>query len=147
MLLNFKAVTGIGQTACLYDDCTIAHCESAEPRLHLQRIGRAFASGCNSFSLPARGKPGPDSPGRAPRAILTRAAPDPTLKAMEVRFSPEKEARLRLFASRTGKEATQLVEEAVDRLLEYDAGSVEAPEYRRMAAGCGGLLESDESFG
>src|ERR1700732_1301960 len=36
------------------------------------------------------------------------------------------EARLRDFATRTGKNAAQLVEEAVDRMLEYDACFMEA---------------------
>ena len=37
---------------------------------------------------------------------------------MEVHLSPDKEARLRQFATRTGKDTAQLVEEAVDRMLE-----------------------------
>jgi predicted DNA-binding protein len=45
---------------------------------------------------------------------------------MEVHLSPDREARLRDVATRTGRDATQLVEEAVDRMLEYDARFVEA---------------------
>jgi predicted transcriptional regulator len=63
---------------------------------------------------------------------------------MEVHFPPEKEARLQLFASRTGKDAAQLVEEAVDRMLEYDARFIEAVEEGRAAARRGDLLEHDE---
>ncbi len=40
---------------------------------------------------------------------------------MEVHLSPEKEARLEQLASNTGREPVQVVEEAVDRLLEEDA--------------------------
>ena len=40
---------------------------------------------------------------------------------MEVYLTPEKEARLRQLASNTGRNAVQVVEEAVDRLLEEDA--------------------------
>jgi len=40
---------------------------------------------------------------------------------MEVQLSPEKQARLQDVATRTGREAAQLVAEAVDRMLEYDA--------------------------
>jgi len=40
---------------------------------------------------------------------------------MEVILSPEKEAKLQHFASRTGRQPSQLVVEAVDRMLEYDA--------------------------
>ena len=63
---------------------------------------------------------------------------------MEVYFSPDKEARLQLFASRTGKNTTQLVQEAVDRMLEYDARFIEAVEEGREAARRGDLLEHDE---
>jgi hypothetical protein len=37
---------------------------------------------------------------------------------MEVHFSPDKEARRQQFATRAGKDAVQLVEQAVDRMLE-----------------------------
>ena len=40
---------------------------------------------------------------------------------MEVHLSPEKEARLEQLASNTGRQPVQVVEEAVDRLLEEDA--------------------------
>jgi predicted transcriptional regulator len=63
---------------------------------------------------------------------------------MEVRFSPEKEARLQDFATRTGRDASQLVVEAVDRLLEYDARFIEAVEVGRAAARRGELLDHDE---
>lgn len=63
---------------------------------------------------------------------------------MEVQLSPEKEARLQDFASRTGRDAAQLVAEAVDRMLEYDARFVEAVEEGRAAARRGALLEHDD---
>jgi predicted transcriptional regulator len=63
---------------------------------------------------------------------------------MEVQFSPEKEARLQDFATRTGRDASQLVVEAVDRLLEYDARFIEAVEVGRAAARRGELLDHDE---
>jgi len=62
---------------------------------------------------------------------------------MEVHFSPDKEARLRDFATRTGKDAAQIVEEAVDRMLEYDAHFIEAVKEGRAAARRGDLLEHD----
>jgi hypothetical protein len=64
---------------------------------------------------------------------------------MEVRFSPDKEARLQRAASRTGKLPVQLVEEAVDRLLESDAQFTESMDFELISAGCGGLMESEES--
>jgi predicted transcriptional regulator len=63
---------------------------------------------------------------------------------MEVNFSPEKEARIHQFASRTGKDTAQVVEEAIDRMLEYDAHFIEAVEEGRSAARRGDLLEHDE---
>jgi predicted transcriptional regulator len=63
---------------------------------------------------------------------------------MEVQFSPEKEARLQDFATRTGRDASQLVVEAVDRLLEYDARFIEAVGVGRAAARRGELLDHDE---
>ncbi len=63
---------------------------------------------------------------------------------MEVPLSPDKEARLHMVAARTGRGAAELVEEAVDRMLEYDARFVEAVETGRAAARRGELLEHDE---
>jgi predicted transcriptional regulator len=63
---------------------------------------------------------------------------------MEVHFSPDQETRLRQFAARTGKVATQVVEEAVDRMLEYDARFIEAIKEGRASARRGDLLEHDE---
>jgi len=63
---------------------------------------------------------------------------------MEVHFSPEKEARLQQVASRSGKQAAQVVEEAVDRMLEYETRFVEAVEEGRASARRGDLLEHDQ---
>jgi len=63
---------------------------------------------------------------------------------MEVNLSPDKEARLRQLANRTGKDAEQVVEEAVDRMLEYDEHFLAAVEEGRASARRGDLLEHDE---
>ena len=63
---------------------------------------------------------------------------------MEVNLSPENEAKLQHFASRTGRQPAQLVQEAVDRMLEYDARFVEAVEEGRAASRRGDLLEHHE---
>ena len=63
---------------------------------------------------------------------------------MEVHFSPDKEVRLQDVAARTGREASQLVEEAVDRMLEYDVRFIEAVEVGRAAARRGDLQEHEE---
>lgn len=75
---------------------------------------------------------------------LTSLLAVPTLGHMEVHFSPEKEARLQQVASRSGKEAVQVVEEAVDRMLEYETHFIEAVEEGRASARRGDLLEHDQ---
>ncbi len=62
---------------------------------------------------------------------------------MEVHFSADKEARLRQFATRKGKGAEQVVEEAVDRMLEYEARFVGAVEEGRASARRGELLDHE----
>jgi predicted transcriptional regulator len=62
---------------------------------------------------------------------------------MEVHFSPDKEARLQQLATRVGKDAAQVVEDAVDRMLAYDVRFREAVEEGRAAARRGDLLEHD----
>ena len=63
---------------------------------------------------------------------------------MEVRFSPETEARLQQVASRTGKQPAEVVEEAVDRMLQYETSFLEAVEQGRQSAARGDLLDHDE---
>ncbi len=63
---------------------------------------------------------------------------------MEVHLSPDKEARLREFASRTGKDAAEVVEEAVDRMLDYEERFLAAVEEGRASVRGGELLEHDE---
>jgi predicted transcriptional regulator len=75
---------------------------------------------------------------------LTPAFPIFTLKMIEVHLSPDKEARLKQVATRTGKNAAQIVEEAVDRMLEYDTRFIQAVEEGRASARRGDLLEHDD---
>jgi predicted transcriptional regulator len=63
---------------------------------------------------------------------------------MEVHFTPELEARLRRVTARTGRNTEQVVEEAVDRMLEYDEHFIAAVEKGRASARRGDLLEHDE---
>jgi predicted transcriptional regulator len=63
---------------------------------------------------------------------------------IEVHLSPDKEARLQQVATRTGKNAAQIVEEAVDRMLEYDTRFIQAVEEGRASARRGDLLEHDD---
>lgn len=63
---------------------------------------------------------------------------------MEVTLSPDKQAKLEQLATRVGKNTEQMVEEAVDRMLEYDEHFVAAVEKGRVSARRGELLEHDE---
>jgi len=63
---------------------------------------------------------------------------------MELHLTPEREARLQQVAARAGKNAQQVLEEAVDRFLEYDEQFAAAVEEGRAAARRGDLLEHDE---
>ena len=63
---------------------------------------------------------------------------------MEVHFSADKQARLQEFASRVGKKPEEVVAEAVDQMLEYDARFIAAVEQGRAASRQGDLLEHDE---
>jgi predicted transcriptional regulator len=63
---------------------------------------------------------------------------------MEVRLSPDKQARLQEIAIRLGKNTEQIVEEAVDRMLEYEESFVAAVEEGRSSTRRGELLEHDE---
>jgi predicted transcriptional regulator len=63
---------------------------------------------------------------------------------MEVNLKPEKESQLQQLAARTGKNTAQVVEEAVDRLLEYDARFIAAVEVGRESARRGDLLEHED---
>jgi predicted transcriptional regulator len=63
---------------------------------------------------------------------------------MEVNLYAEKEARLQEFTARSGKNTAQLVEEAVDRMLDYETAFVAAVEQGRVSARQGNLLEHEE---
>lgn len=63
---------------------------------------------------------------------------------MEIHLTPEKEALLRQVAARTGQDAAQVVQEAVDRLLDHDTWFIREVEKGQMQAAKGDLLEHDE---
>ena len=74
---------------------------------------------------------------------MTLALLTPTFGAWKC-ISRDKEARLQQVATGAGKDPTQLIEEAVDRMLEYDARLIEAVEEGRASARRGDLLEHEE---
>ena len=63
---------------------------------------------------------------------------------MEIHLTPEKEALLRQVAARTGQDAAQVIQEAVDRLLDHDAWFVQAVEKGLSQAAEGNLIDHDE---
>lgn len=66
------------------------------------------------------------------------------LGSVELNLSPEKEARLRDLAVRSGKDTQEVLEEALDRLLEYDAKFAEAVEKGRAEIRRGEFIGHDE---
>jgi predicted transcriptional regulator len=63
---------------------------------------------------------------------------------MEVNFTPEQESRLHQVAARTGRDPAQLVQESIDRMLDYDERFLAAIEQGRASAHRGDLLEHEE---
>jgi predicted transcriptional regulator len=63
---------------------------------------------------------------------------------MEIHLTPEKEALLRQVAARTGQDAAQVVQEAVDRLLSHDSWFIQEVEKGQRQAAKGDLIDHDE---
>jgi predicted transcriptional regulator len=63
---------------------------------------------------------------------------------MEIHLTPEKEALLRQLAERTGQDTAQVVQEAVDRLLDHDTWFIREVEKGQLQAASGDLMEHDE---
>jgi predicted transcriptional regulator len=63
---------------------------------------------------------------------------------MEVHFTPDTQARLEKFAASEGKDASQVVEETIARVLQQRAQFLEAVERGIAAADRGELIEHDE---
>jgi len=63
---------------------------------------------------------------------------------MEIRLTPEKEALLRELAARTGQNVEQVLQQAVDNLLDYDAWFIQEVEKGLAAADRGELIEHEE---
>jgi predicted transcriptional regulator len=64
--------------------------------------------------------------------------------SMELHLSAEKEALVHEFAARTGRNADQVIEEALDRMMEYDARFTAAVEEGLAEANRGDLLDHGE---
>ena len=64
---------------------------------------------------------------------------------MEVHFSPDTEAQLMEFAARQGKDAAQVVEETVSKMLQRQARFVEGVEHGIASADRGDLIDHEEA--
>jgi len=62
---------------------------------------------------------------------------------MEVRFTPDTEAQLKRFAASEGKDAAQVVEETIARMLERRAQFMDGVNRGIAAADRGELIEHD----
>ncbi len=62
---------------------------------------------------------------------------------MEVRLSPDLQAKLARIATQRGRDPETLAREAIERLVDYDARFIEAVEEGRASARRGELLEHD----
>ena len=63
---------------------------------------------------------------------------------MEIHLTPEKEALLQQVAARTGQNTAQVIQEAVDRLLDHDAWFIQEVEKGQRLASEGNLIDHDE---
>lgn len=75
---------------------------------------------------------------------MTAQPPPAYLDNMDVSLTPDQEARLSQVANQTGKNAEQLVREAVDRWLEEDERFLAAVEAGKASADRGNLLADEE---
>ena len=75
---------------------------------------------------------------------MTPARPEPKTDNMEVQFTPEQQAKLSRMAAVQGRAAETLVQEAVERLLNYDDWFLREVEKGLAAADRGEFVEHDD---
>ena len=63
---------------------------------------------------------------------------------MEIHLTPEREARLNQLAARSGRNTAELVQEAVDRLLDYESWFIQEVEKGLAQSTRGELIEHEE---
>ena len=66
------------------------------------------------------------------------------MATVEVNFTPQTEVQLKEFATRKGKDAAQVVEEAVSKILERQARFVEGVRRGIASADRGNLIDHEE---
>lgn len=64
--------------------------------------------------------------------------------AVEISLSPEQKARIEALAARTGRNSADLVQEAVERLLDHDVWFIEQVERGLEQAARGELIDHDQ---
>ena len=67
-----------------------------------------------------------------------------TLKAMEVDFTPDLQAKLTRLAAEQGRDTKAIVREAVERFVDYDEWFLREVEKGLAAADRGEFIEHDE---
>lgn len=67
-----------------------------------------------------------------------------TLKAMEVDFTPDLQAKLTRLAAEQGRDTKAIVREAVERFVDYDAWFLREVEKGLAAADRGEFIEHDD---
>ena len=75
---------------------------------------------------------------------MTPAGPERKTGNMEVQFTPEQQAKLSRMAAAQGRAAETLVQEAVERLLNYDDWFLREVEKGLAAADRGEFVEHDD---
>jgi predicted transcriptional regulator len=78
------------------------------------------------------------------RLVLPEFRFSPTLKGMEVHFTPEQEAQLSQLATHARTDAERLVKDAALRLLQEDAGFREGVKRGIAAADRGDFVSREE---
>ena len=79
-----------------------------------------------------------------PGCTLTPARTSPTLEGMEVDFTPDLQAKLTRLAAEQGRDTKTLVQEAVERLVNYDEWFIREVEKGLAAADRGEFVEHEE---
>ncbi len=83
-------------------------------------------------------------PLRAVSARLTEASGVSTLNCMEVRITPDLEAKLARLANERGRDTQALVQEAIEKFVDYDEWFLREVEKGLSAADRGELINHED---
>jgi predicted transcriptional regulator len=82
--------------------------------------------------------------GAGSSARLTRASAASTLNCMEVKITPDLEAKLARLATERGRDTQALVQEAIEKLVDYDEWFLREVEDGLAAADRGELIDHED---